>query len=71
MFLRCARMGPASMKMLTEYLERALDFEWLAHSEIDVVFRAELLKQAAAYRHLAAKRAQEYGLPMPSPPEKK
>jgi hypothetical protein len=56
------------MKMLTEYLERALEFEALADSEQDPAFKAELLKQAAAYRKLAAKRAEQYGLPKPSPP---
>jgi hypothetical protein len=57
------------MKMLTEYLERAIEFEQLAASEQNEAFKAELLKQAAAYRKLAAKRAERYGLPMPSPPE--
>ena len=59
------------MKMLTEYLERALEFEQLAASEEDEPFKAQLLQQAASYRKLAAKRAEEYGLPMPSPPERK
>ena len=59
------------MKMLTEYLERALEFEQLAASEKNEAFRAQLLQQAAAYRKLAAKRARDYGLPMPSPPERK
>ena len=57
------------MKMLTEYLERALEFERLARSETNEKFRAQLLKQADAYRKLAAKRAEEYGLPPPSKPE--
>ena len=57
------------MKMLTEYLERALEFEQLAASEVNEAFKQQLLKQAAAYRKLAAKRAKEYGLPMPSQPE--
>jgi hypothetical protein len=35
------------MKMLTEYLERALEFEALAENEATEVFKAEL-KQAAA-----------------------
>jgi hypothetical protein len=56
------------MKMLTEYLERALEFERLAASEQNEAFKAELQKQAAAYRKLAAKRAEQYGLPMPSRP---
>ena len=59
------------MKMLTEYLERALEFEQLAASEENETFKAQLLKQAESYRKLAAKRAKELGLPMPSPPEKK
>jgi hypothetical protein len=57
------------MKLLTEYLERAVSLERLAAGEEDSKFKAELLKQAAAYRKLAAKRAEEYGLPTPSPPE--
>jgi hypothetical protein len=57
------------MKMLTEYLERALEFEQLAASEENENFKAQLLKQAASYRKLAETRAAEYGLPMPSPPE--
>jgi hypothetical protein len=57
------------MKLLTEYLERAVNLERLAAGEQDSNFRAELLNQAAAYRKLAAKRARQYGLPPPSPPE--
>jgi hypothetical protein len=59
------------MKMLTEYLERALEFEQLAASEENEGFKEQLLKQAASYRRLATKRAEEYGLPMPSPKETK
>jgi hypothetical protein len=55
------------MKMLLEYLERAVELD--AATEPDETFRVELLKQASAYRELAAKRAEEYGLPPPSPPE--
>jgi hypothetical protein len=57
------------MKLLTEYLERAVNLERLAASEPDSNFKNELLKQAAAYRKLAAQRAKQYGLPPPSPPE--
>ena len=57
------------MKLLTEYLERAINLERLAASEQDSKFKTELLNQAAAYRNLAAKRAEQYGLPPPSPPE--
>jgi hypothetical protein len=55
--------------MLTEYLERAIEFEKLAASEENEAFKLQLLKQAADYRRLAAERAKDYGLPMPSPPE--
>lgn len=57
------------MKLLTEYMERALQLEGLAQGETDLRFKAELLRQAASYRKLAAKRADQYGLPPPSPPE--
>jgi hypothetical protein len=57
------------MKLLTEYLDRAINLERLAASEQDSKFKTELLNQAAAYRKLAAERAEQYGLPPPSPPE--
>jgi hypothetical protein len=41
----------------------------MAADEPDSAFRTQLLEQAAAYRNLAAKRAKDYGLPPPSPPE--
>ena len=56
----------AAMKLLTEYLERAVSLERLAVGEQDSKFKADLL---TAYRTLAAKRAFYYGLPPPSPPE--
>ena len=57
------------MKLLTEHLERAINLERLAASEADSKFKTELLNQANAYRKLAARRAEQYGLPLPSPPE--
>jgi hypothetical protein len=45
------------MKMLAEYLEKAITFEQLAAQEKDAVLRASLEKQAVAYRKLAAERA--------------
>ena len=58
------------MKLLTEYLERAVSLERrLAAHEQEFRFKRELLHQAEAYRKLAAKRAADYGLPPPSPPE--
>jgi hypothetical protein len=57
------------MKLLTEYLERAVSLEQLAEAEPDSTFKTQLQNQAAAYRKLAAKRARDYGLPPPSSPE--
>jgi len=57
------------MKLITEYLERAVNLESLAADEQDANFKNELLNQAATYRKLAAKRTQQYGLPPPSPPQ--
>jgi hypothetical protein len=55
--------------MLTEYLERAVSLERLAAGEQDPRFKNQLLEQAEAYRKLAKRRAEQYGLPLPSPPE--
>lgn len=55
------------MKLLTEYLERAVRLERLAANEQDSKFKTQLLNQAEAYRKLAAKRAEQYGLSPPSP----
>ena len=57
------------MKLVTEYLERALELEGLAAGEKESAFKTQLLKQAASYRKLAIKRAEQYGLPLPSRPE--
>ena len=56
------------MKLLTEYLERAVSLERLAANEQESQFKRALLHHAEAYRKLA-KRAEDYGLPSPSPPE--
>ena len=45
------------MKMVAEYLEKALEFERLAFAENNPELKASLLKQAEAYRKLAADRA--------------
>ncbi len=45
------------MKMIAEYLEKALDFERLAAAENIPELKASLLKQAQAYRKMAADRA--------------
>ena len=46
-------------------MERAIEFETMAAGEKDAKLRADLEKQAAAYRKLAAKRAKEYNLDLP------
>lgn len=58
------------MKMLTEYIERAVQLEALAEGSDNLRFKAQLLVQADAYRTLAAQRAEQYGLPQPSTPER-
>ena len=57
--------GGHPMKMLAEYLDKAIEFEHLAAAK-NPKLKADLEKQAAAYRKLAEKRAKEYGLKMPS-----
>jgi hypothetical protein len=45
------------MKMLAEYLEKAITFEQMAAQEKDDVLRVSFEKQAVAYHKLAAERA--------------
>jgi hypothetical protein len=45
------------MRMVAEYLEKALHFEQMADRESDVELKGRLLEQAQAYRKLAADRA--------------
>jgi len=45
------------MKMVAEYLDKALSFEQMAAHETDAALKENLLKQAQAYRKLAADRA--------------
>ena len=51
------------MKLVTEYLEQAVQFEALAASERDPKLKAELERQTAAYHKLAAQRANQLGCP--------
>jgi hypothetical protein len=53
------------MKMIAEYLERALQFERMAARESNADLKAQLLRQAEDYRKLAAKRAGQLGGPAP------
>jgi hypothetical protein len=50
------------MKMLAEYLEKAITFEQMAAQEKDAKLKASLEKQAVAYRELAAERAKRLKL---------
>jgi hypothetical protein len=58
-----------AIRLVTEYIDRAVNLERLAAGEQDAKFKAELLHQAASYRKMAANRAVQCGLPPPSPPE--
>lgn len=51
------------MKMLAEYLEKAISFERMALAENDPKLRSELEKQGRAYRELASERARQIKLP--------
>jgi hypothetical protein len=53
------------MKLIAEYLERAVHFELLAAAESKAELKQQFENQAKAYRKLAAKRANEVGLPLP------
>ena len=54
------------MKIIAEYLERALQFERMAADEKNPELKVQLEKQAAAYRKLAGERANKLGLPSPN-----
>ena len=54
------------MKMVAEYLEKAIHFEQLAASETDPQAKAVLMAQAVAYRKLAAESALREPLTPPS-----
>ena len=53
------------MKLIAEYLEHALQFERFADLEDNPELKAELQKQAAAYRNLAVDRSKKLGLNLP------
>jgi hypothetical protein len=59
--------GRSAVKMIAEYLEHALQFERMAADEKNPELKADLEKQAAAYRKLAAERANKLGLQPPPP----
>jgi hypothetical protein len=53
------------MKMIAEYLDKAIHFEQMAAREVNTKFKTELEAQAQAYRKLAKERAEREGLPLP------
>jgi hypothetical protein len=53
------------VKLIAEYLERALEFERLADLEDNPQLKADLEQQAAAYRKLAADRSKNLGVKPP------
>src|SRR5262249_8009769 len=55
----------ATVKMIAEYLEHALQFERMAQDETDPELKEARVGQAKAYRKLAAERATRLGLPQP------
>jgi hypothetical protein len=65
----CSKWAP-TVKMIAEYLEHALQFERMAASEKNPELKAQLEKQAAAYRKLAGERANKLGLQSPPGPKK-
>jgi hypothetical protein len=56
------------VKLVTEYLEQAVEFERMASEANDPTLKANLKQQAVAYHKLAAKRAAELGVPLPQRP---
>jgi hypothetical protein len=50
------------MKLVSDYLERTGHYEQLAQDEKIPEFKAQLLKQADAYRKLSAERTQRLNL---------
>jgi hypothetical protein len=55
------------MKMVAEYLDKAINFETMAAGEKNEKLKESLLAQAMAYRKLAAERAAQFSIKMPPP----
>jgi hypothetical protein len=55
------------VKLITEYLEQARQFERMADAETDPVLKDKLLKQSQEYLRLAQKRAAKIGQPITPP----
>lgn len=59
------------MKLITEYLQQAVQFERMAEESDDPTLKEQLLKQADDYRRLAKKRALALGVPEPGLPPRR
>ena len=57
------------MKMIAEYLAEAAKFDRMANDEKSLDVKIAMQKQAAAYRKLAAERAEKLGIPPPENPQ--
>ena len=51
------------MKLVAEYLDRAMQFERMAEDAADLNLKAQFLQQCEAYRKLATKRAAQLKTP--------
>ena len=60
-----------SLDLLTQYIDHALTFERMADAELNQGLKADLERQAAAYRRLATNHARKLGLPLPSNPARR
>jgi hypothetical protein len=58
------------MKHLGEFLDNAAMFDRMAEEATDPALKGAMEEQARAYRKMAAKRAEQLGLPAPSAPDK-
>ena len=55
------------MRIVAEYLDKAIAFELMAAQEKDAKLQADLERQAVAYRKLATERAKKLKAVKPSP----
>jgi hypothetical protein len=53
------------MKLVAEYLDRAMQFERMAEEASDPKLKTQFLQQCEAYRKLATKRAANLNAPPP------
>lgn len=56
------------MKLVTEYLERVVEFDRMAAEASDRILKSSLKKQADDYYNIAVERARKTGQPVPPRP---